>query len=295
MDVCKIRLQNQAQLGSAEEKLYSGFTDAVSKIIRQEGVFSFRNSGLWLPGMTPSMFREFGYSSFRFGLYPTIKSFYSPRDGEEGADIGLVRKMAAGLTTGGLGSALANPFDLIKIRMQREAGRIGSDGTYQTGLRKGYPPTYTGMFDAFRKISKTEGVRGLYVGVSATMGRAALLAAGQLASYDHTKSTLGPRGIYILNDDWKLHIIASLVAGLAATTLSQPVDTIKSRLMADSIGKQLYKGPIDCFIKTLRHDGLRRGLFCGWLPSYCRLGPHFILAMPLWEQVRRILGLGYLR
>ena len=32
----------------------------------------------------------------------------------------------------------------------------------------------------------------------------------------------------------------------------------------------------------------------GWVPSYLRLGPHFIISLPLFEQVRAALGLGYL-
>ena len=55
------------------------------------------------------------------GLYPAIKAFYQ---GDRQGDAGLARKILAGLTTGGLGSAMANPTDLIKIRMQGEAGRI---------------------------------------------------------------------------------------------------------------------------------------------------------------------------
>ena len=37
-----------------------------------------------------------------------------------------------------------------------------------------------------------------------------------------------------------------------------------------------------------------RVLFRGWVPSYLRLGPHFIVALPLFEQARAALGLGYL-
>ena len=55
------------------------------------------------------------------GLYPAIKAFYQ---GDRQGDAGLGRKILAGLTTGGLGSALANPTDLVKIRLQGEAGRV---------------------------------------------------------------------------------------------------------------------------------------------------------------------------
>ena len=166
---------------------------------------------------------------------------------------------------------------------------------------------YRNTFDAFRCVFQQEGLRGLYVsetlydprtlyittnhntrytGVAPTMTRAACLAAGQLASYDHTKYLLGrPR------DDVFGHVVASLIAGLCATTAAQPFDTMKSRVMADRTG--MYNGMLDCCVKTLRREGFI-GLYTGWFTSYLRLGPHFIIAMPLWEQCRVLFGLGYL-
>lgn len=61
----------------------------------------------------------------------------------------LYKKFAAGMTTGAVGSALANPTDLVKIRFQREAGRIGADGLYASGLHKGKAPAYRNTFVAF--------------------------------------------------------------------------------------------------------------------------------------------------
>ena len=236
--------------------------------------------------------REFGYSSFRFGMYPVIKEFFYA--GDSAQDIGLARKMAAGLTTGGLGSALANPCDLVKIRLQREAGAVGSDGLYKTGLHTGKKPTYNGTLNAFATILREEGLKGCYTGVSATMARAAFLACGQLASYDHTKTVAKESGL--MRDGIPLHLLASLVAGFCATTACQPFDTVKTRFMTDRQNqKRLYRGPFDCLVKTLRHDGVFHGLFRGWVPSYLRIGPHFIVALPIWEQVRHILGLGYLQ
>ena len=65
---------------------------------------------------------------------------------------------ALGLTTGSIGSALANPTDLVKIRFQREAGRV-VDGKYVSGLHSGQAPTYGGLgigpastFRAFRTV-----------------------------------------------------------------------------------------------------------------------------------------------
>ena len=65
---------------------------------------------------------------------------------------------------------------------------------------------------------------------------------------------------------------------------------IKSRTMASS-------DPADGFasvlLRLLRHEG-PIALFNGWLPTYFRLGPHAILTFPLFEAMRRWLGLEYL-
>ena len=88
-----------------------------------------------------------------------------------------------------------------------------------------------------------------------------------------------------------LHIIASLVSGFCATTACAPADLVKTRIMCDP-NHLLYKNPIDCVIKTVKHDG-PLALFRGWTPSYARLGPHFIVAFPLLEQMRKLFGLGW--
>ena len=276
----KIRLQTQE---NSRELMYRNFFQASRRIVREEGFLGWRG-GLLFPGIVPSVMREFGYSSFRFGMYPIVKQKLGMTNTKQ--DVGLGKKICAGLITGGLGSALATPTDLVKIRQQKEAGRLGPDGRFLTGLRQGHKPMYRSTIDAFRSVFKEEGVRGLYTGVAPTMARAACLAAGQLASYDHTKYLLGrPR------DDIFGHIAASLVAGLCATTAAQPFDTIKSRVMADRSG--MYSGMFDCCKKTLRREGFL-GLYTGWFTSYLRLGPHFIIAMPLWEQCRVLFGLDYL-
>jgi hypothetical protein len=46
-------------------------------------------------------------------------------------------------------------------------------------------------------------------------------------------------------------------------------------------------------LKLLRHEGAL-SLFNGWWPTYLRLGPHAILTFPLFEAMRRAMGLDYL-
>ena len=284
MDVTKIRMQTEGALDSTLPRVYKTFTGTASTILRQEGIL-----GLWLPGMVPSMMRELSYSSIRMGLYTPIRSFFQSFSSDKDGDIGLTLKILSGLTTGATGSAIATPTDLVKITFQQEAGRMNADGIYITGLRKGYPPKYKHTLAAFYGIYKEHGFTGLYKGCTPTIARAALLTAAQLATYDHTKYTLKTYGI--LDEGVPLHVVASLVAGFAATTACAPADLVKTRIMCDP-HKALYRNPIDCVYKTVRYDG-PMALFRGWVPSYARIGPHFIIAFPLLEQMRKLFGLGW--
>ena len=56
----------------------------------------------------------------------------------------LLAKMAAGMSAGAIGQAIAVPCDLIKVRMQGD-GRLVAAGKLDK-------PRYTGLFDAFSKI-----------------------------------------------------------------------------------------------------------------------------------------------
>ena len=46
-------------------------------------------------------------------------------------------------------------------------------------------------------------------------------------------------------------------------------------------------------LRLLQNEG-PLALFNGWFPTYCRLGPHACLTFPLFEFMRRSMGLEYL-
>ncbi|KAI9145494.1 mitochondrial substrate carrier family protein ucpB-like protein [Paraphysoderma sedebokerense] len=280
LDVIKVRIQVQRQIGGLSTNLlYTTFSQTAKRIFVEEGL-----RGIYLPGLTASVLREISYSSIRFGLYSHVKTLYGMTPGQ---DPGLLTKLAAGMTTGAIGSCLANPTDLVKIRQQAEAGLVDRNGVYTTGLHKGMKRSYNNTFHAFYEIGRLEGLKGLYKGVEATAARAALLTAGQMASYDHSKHLL--KKYNIMNEGIPLHISSSVIAGLCAATMAAPADLIKSRVMGDKARAQ-YSGVVDCIYKTLRYEGVRT-FFKGWLPSYLRIAPHFIISLPLFEQCRKLFGL----
>ncbi|KAJ3214273.1 hypothetical protein HK099_006947 [Clydaea vesicula] len=284
-DVTKVRLQIQHARGG--ELMYESISQAIKKIYVEEGF-----KGLTLPGLPASIIRELTYSGLRFGLYTPLKNAISNLISTETKETPFIVKFFSGMLTGIIGSSLANPTDLVKIRMQAEAGLL-KNGVFVTGLNKGLIPSYNNTLHCFYKIWKEEGgSRALYKGVSATALRAGCVSGGQLASYDHTKSTMKKYGIF--KEGVGLHVFASVVAGLVATTLAAPADLIKTRLLGQRCDSSIkYNGIFDCAVKTVTLEG-PFGLFRGWLPSYFRIAPHFIITLPLFEFFRKLMGLNAL-
>uniref|UniRef100_A0A0K0EKS4 Mitochondrial carrier domain-containing protein n=1 Tax=Strongyloides stercoralis TaxID=6248 RepID=A0A0K0EKS4_STRER len=69
--------------------------------------------------------------------------------------------------------------------------------------------------------------------------------------------------------------VNSICGSFAATNaaiVGLPFDTIKTRLQASE--KNKFKGPIDCFKKTITHEGFK-GLFRGFIPIVSSCGPTY--------------------
>lgn len=50
---------------------------------------------------------------------------------------------------------------------------------------------------------------------------------------------------------------------------------------------RLYRGFLDCFLKITHKEGFL-ALYKGIVPAYVRLGPHTILSLLFWEELRKL-------
>lgn len=135
---------------------YNGSLDCARKLTAAEG------PGALFKGLPPALVRQSTYGSLRYGLYAPIKNAMGITPGQP---VPLWKKIVAGGAAGAVASAVANPTDLMKVRLQ-------TDGMMKDAEGKLLPKRYTGMVDAFFSIIKDEGVLGLWTGVGPTMGRA---------------------------------------------------------------------------------------------------------------------------
>ena len=189
------------------------------------------------------MLRQAVYGTIKYGLYYSLKDavISSGICGEESA----ITNVSIAVVSGALSSAVANPTDVLKVRMQ-SGKMISGTETILKGDRKKNQDKITcdmlksstksdkqtahvKMFAAFKDIYIKEGIGGLWRGVSPTAQRAALVAGVQLPVYDYAKVFFIRHDI--LKESPANNLASSIVAGLCACLASSPMDVIRTRMM----------------------------------------------------------------
>ena len=242
-------------------------------ISQREGILR----GLYFPGLRESMVREMLNSGARSGFYVPLRNFLQTqfeKDRDTGEVKGSTRvpstfltKVCAAVACGALGAVIANPVDVLKIRMM-----AGSTEQVHKNL-------VGALYDLYKE-------RGLMNGLGPSTMRGGCISVGELATYDQSKATL--KALNVMKDEGPmLHIVASLITGLVATTVAAPFDLLKTRTMNASSAAAI--GQIS-LANIIKNEGAMT-LFRGWLPAYLRLGPHALICFPLFEQFRKLCGI----
>ncbi|KAK6632375.1 hypothetical protein RUM44_007417 [Polyplax serrata] len=248
IDTTKTRLQIQGQkLDKTHVKLkYHGMIDAFFKISKQEGFKAL------YAGIAPAVLRQATYGTIKFGTYYSLKKFLGQRTEED-----IVLNIGCAVVSGIVSSSIANPTDVLKVRMQ------------VVGVQK------SGIIASFQEVYRLEGICGLWRGVGPTAQRAAVIAAVELPVYDMSKQYLKP----VMGDTILNYFLSSFVASLGSAIASTPIDVIRTRLMNQkklkfvtcSNTSRIYKNSMDCFVQTVKNEGFL-ALYKGFIPtwhSYC--------------------------
>ena len=131
IDAAKTRIQTSTQPESLLRTLRAmAGASTVSAAVR----------GLFFPGLPASMIREMLSSGPRAGFYVPVRDAYLGALGGAGGDAGA--KVLAAMTTGSLGGLIANPIDVVKVRLMID------------------PTRYSTTLGALRDIGRDEGVGG---------------------------------------------------------------------------------------------------------------------------------------
>lgn len=271
LDTAKIRQQLQGQVGQRQwgGVRYRGTAHTLYTITTQEGL-----SRLYR-GLSPAIMRQSVYGTIKFGLYYSSKDLAmrlvkQPQHKESG-----LINLCCAVLAGTVAASIANPTDVIKVRMQSGSNLQASS-----------------LPSVAWSIARNEGVRGLWRGVLPTAKRAALLAGVQLPMYDWTKARLVSLGVA---EGTLCHFLASMLAGLSACMASNPVDVVRTRMMVQRrLAREegpMYSSPyhtsaIKCGLHTVRCEGLT-ALYKGFIPAFARMGPWNIIFFCVYERLQR--------
>jgi solute carrier family 25 uncoupling protein 8/9 len=165
----------------------------------------------------------------------------------------------------------------VKVRFQSE-GR----------LAPGQVPRYSGVMNAYSTIIRQEGFLGLWTGIGPAIMRNSIINATELASYETAKEFF----LYKLGfrDNLQTHILSGSVAGFMATIIGNPIDVVKTRVMAQVAGSgPTYNGAIDCIMQTLRKEG-PLAFYQGVVPQFYRITGWNIVMFVTLEQLKAVMA-----
>ena len=92
-----------------------------------------------------------------------------------GENPSLFTKIMAAMATGAIAIAVANPTDVVKVRLQSQHRLMDPSKMYK------------GTIDCYRRSYADAGIRGFWVGLVPNVLRNSVVNAAEMASYDQYK------------------------------------------------------------------------------------------------------------
>ncbi|XP_067134657.1 solute carrier family 25 member 35-like [Centruroides vittatus] len=273
-DVVKTRMQLQGELRQpGKYKIhYKNILHAFYAVSKADGVLALQK------GLVPALWYQFVMNGIRLGIYDNFeKKGLIGKSGE----VSAVKSVVTGAAAGSIGAFFGSPFYMLKTQLQAQ-----SSGS----IAVGYQHNHQSMIKALSLIWLKQGPSALWRGVTASVIRVACGSAVQLATFSKCKEFVQKSEVF-KKDSWLNALIASMLSGLAVAIFMTPMDVISTRLYnqgVNSSGKGiLYSGIVDCIVKVLKTENFF-GLYKGFMVLFLRIGPHTILNLLFWDELRKL-------
>ncbi|KAL2156227.1 hypothetical protein VTH82DRAFT_972 [Thermothelomyces myriococcoides] len=174
------------------------------------------------------------------------------------APIGPWGKATAGAAGAVLANALVYPLDLVKTKLQVQVKPTNTDGTDPKSAETHYKSTW----DAISKIASSEGVGGLYAGMSGSLIGVASTNFAYFYWYSVVRTVYFKYAKATGQPSTVVELSLGAVAGALAQLFTIPVAVITTRQQTQS--KEERKGIIDTAREVIEGEdgitGLWRGL-----------------------------------
>ncbi|KAK9811166.1 hypothetical protein WJX73_007741 [Symbiochloris irregularis] len=190
----------------------------------------------------------------------------------------VIRTEGARFTAGGaaglIACTVAYPLDLMRTRLAAQ-----TSSNY-----------YSGISGTFTTILRDEGAAGLYRGLCPTLAQVAPSLAINYCAYETLRSVWMSRTNSTGSPPVPVSLACGSAAGIAASTLTFPLDLVRRRLQLEGqAGQHRYTSYADVFRQVVRKHGMR-GLYAGIVPEYCKVVPGVALAFCAYEFMKQQLS-----
>lgn len=170
-----------------------------------------------------------------------------------------------------LTSLTMTPLDVVKIRLQsqRQPMHIGQQFLYSNGLMDHVctcvngrsqewfqkPGKFSGTLDAVMKITRNEGIRSLWSGMSPTLVMAVPTTVIYFTCYEQLKGYL----VYseFNHNDWWKPIVAGVIGRLLAVSVISPLELVRTKIQSAKLNYFMIGN-------LLREEVRHRGILSMW-------------------------------
>lgn len=264
LDVVKTRLQlvvSGAPVGAGGAAIAAAPTSIVgtlTHIVRTEGPLKLYR-GLLAPLMVEPLKR-----AGKFTFNEEYKKLVRVQDPQ-------LKSVICGTLAGASEAVIIAPFELVKVRMQAP-NRMGM---------------YANTGDAFKKISKNEGVMGFTRGLGSAVPRNAVWSGLYFGSIKYIQDSLPAPETH--TQQLRNNLIAGTMGGILATTANTPFDVVCSRQRNRLPGEaNRYKYTMNALVTVAREEGMP-ALWKGYTAKVMRLGPGGGIMLVVFEGVSGML------
>ncbi|XP_074058224.1 ADP/ATP translocase 3-like [Macrotis lagotis] len=165
-------------------------------------------------------------------------------------------------------------LDFARTRLAADVGKSGTEREFK------------GLGDCLVKITKSDGICGLYQGFNVSVQGIIIYRAAYFGIYDTAKGMFpDPKNTHIVVS-WMIAQTVTAVAGV----VSYPFDTVRRGMMMQSgrIGADMmYTGTIDCWRKIAKVEGGKAFFKGAWSNVLRGMGGAFVLV--LYDELKKVI------
>lgn len=271
LDTIKVRMQLYRRVAESGVKP-PGFVLTGLGIFRNEGFIAlYKGLGAVCIGIVPKM-------AIRFSSFEYYKTWFKRPDGSISTGATFVSGLAAGVTEA---VAVVNPMEVVKIRMQAQSNLMTDPAA---------KPKYRNAIQAGFVITREEGIKAFYKGVSLTALRQATNQGVNFTVYLKLRAKLQEHHNSTDIPGWQTSGIG-LISGGLGPLCNAPIDVIKTRLQ-----KEVGFDPEESAAKRIVRIGSRliqeegvRAFYKGVTPRIMRVAPGQAVTFTVYEFMQNVL------